>query len=357
MRPRRGDSRVPPSRRPNCPSGADALTVTDYKNTINLPQTDFPMKADLAQREPGMLAAGQRSDLYGAIRDAARGRARVHPARRPAVRERRDPHRPRGQQDPEGHHRQVAHCWPASMRPTCRAGTATACRSRSRSKRSIGKVGQKARRARPSARPAANTPRSRSTCSAPISSASACSATGSDPTSRWTPRYEARADPRARRRSSRTATSYAGFKPVHWCLDCRSALAEAEVEYEDKHVAGDRRRVSRGRPTGDFAATLRRRRPAHRRHRRCRWRSGPPRPGRCRRTRRWRCGPELEYVLRARSVARRQARSCSCSPKRSRRRRWRATAWTSARCSAARKGAALEGAAARASVLRPRRCR
>ena len=25
-----------------------------------------------------------------------------------------------------------------------------------------------------------------------------------------------------------------GFKPVHWCLDCASALAEAEVEYEDK---------------------------------------------------------------------------------------------------------------------------
>jgi isoleucyl-tRNA synthetase len=27
---------------------------------------------------------------------------------------------------------------------------------------------------------------------------------------------------------------YKGFKPVHWCLNCRSALAEAEVEYEDK---------------------------------------------------------------------------------------------------------------------------
>nr|VFK16643.1 MAG: Isoleucyl-tRNA synthetase [Candidatus Kentron sp. LPFa]VFK32342.1 MAG: Isoleucyl-tRNA synthetase [Candidatus Kentron sp. LPFa] len=25
-----------------------------------------------------------------------------------------------------------------------------------------------------------------------------------------------------------------GFKPVHWCIDCGSALAEAEVEYEDK---------------------------------------------------------------------------------------------------------------------------
>src|ERR1700745_1513079 len=27
---------------------------------------------------------------------------------------------------------------------------------------------------------------------------------------------------------------YKGVKPVHWCLDCRSALAEAEVEYEEK---------------------------------------------------------------------------------------------------------------------------
>lgn len=27
---------------------------------------------------------------------------------------------------------------------------------------------------------------------------------------------------------------YHGFKPVHWCMDCTSALAEAEVEYQDK---------------------------------------------------------------------------------------------------------------------------
>lgn len=27
---------------------------------------------------------------------------------------------------------------------------------------------------------------------------------------------------------------YQGFKPVHWCIDCGSALAEAELEYEDK---------------------------------------------------------------------------------------------------------------------------
>ena len=31
--------------------------VADYKSTINLPETGFPMKADLAQREPKMLAA------------------------------------------------------------------------------------------------------------------------------------------------------------------------------------------------------------------------------------------------------------------------------------------------------------
>ena len=26
---------------------------------------------------------------------------------------------------------------------------------------------------------------------------------------------------------------YKGKKPVHWCIHCRTALAEAEVEYED----------------------------------------------------------------------------------------------------------------------------
>ncbi|MDR3388349.1 MAG: isoleucine--tRNA ligase [Rudaea sp.] len=48
--------------------------TTDYKNTINLPQTDFAMKADLAKREPGMLADWEERDRYGEIqkRTAAR---------------------------------------------------------------------------------------------------------------------------------------------------------------------------------------------------------------------------------------------------------------------------------------------
>ena len=46
----------------------------DYKQTINLPQTDFPMKADLAQREPSMLQRWQANDVYGELRKVAAGR-------------------------------------------------------------------------------------------------------------------------------------------------------------------------------------------------------------------------------------------------------------------------------------------
>ncbi len=48
--------------------------MTDYKNTLNLPQTAFPMKASLAQREPQMLARWQEIDLYGLIRKQSKGR-------------------------------------------------------------------------------------------------------------------------------------------------------------------------------------------------------------------------------------------------------------------------------------------
>ena len=42
----------------------------DYKATLNLPKTAFPMKADLPKREPEFLARWQTEDLYGAIRKA-----------------------------------------------------------------------------------------------------------------------------------------------------------------------------------------------------------------------------------------------------------------------------------------------
>ena len=48
--------------------------MTDYKATLNLPKTAFPMRANLAQREPGMLKEWQESNLYQQIRQARAGR-------------------------------------------------------------------------------------------------------------------------------------------------------------------------------------------------------------------------------------------------------------------------------------------
>ena len=48
--------------------------MSDYKATLNLPQTDFPMKANLAQREPERLKAWAEMDLYGQMRQAAQGK-------------------------------------------------------------------------------------------------------------------------------------------------------------------------------------------------------------------------------------------------------------------------------------------
>lgn len=47
----------------------------DLKSTLNLPDPAFtiPMKADLPQREPQMLAAWQETDVYGAIQNARQG--------------------------------------------------------------------------------------------------------------------------------------------------------------------------------------------------------------------------------------------------------------------------------------------
>src|ERR1044072_4416603 len=42
----------------------------DYKDTLNLPKTDFPMKADLVSREPQRLEKWQRSRLYEKIQSA-----------------------------------------------------------------------------------------------------------------------------------------------------------------------------------------------------------------------------------------------------------------------------------------------
>ncbi len=48
-----------------------------YKSTINLPQTDFPMKADLAKREPAMLAEWEKRKRYEQVQKHTSGRERM----------------------------------------------------------------------------------------------------------------------------------------------------------------------------------------------------------------------------------------------------------------------------------------
>ena len=48
--------------------------MTDYKDTLNLPETGFPMRGNLAKREPEMLKRWYDEDLYGEIRKAKKGK-------------------------------------------------------------------------------------------------------------------------------------------------------------------------------------------------------------------------------------------------------------------------------------------
>ncbi|AEJ00515.1 Isoleucyl-tRNA synthetase [Nitrosomonas sp. Is79A3] len=48
--------------------------MTDYKKTLNLLDTPFPMRGNLASREPGMLKAWQEKNLYQKIRSVSKGR-------------------------------------------------------------------------------------------------------------------------------------------------------------------------------------------------------------------------------------------------------------------------------------------
>ena len=48
----------------------------DYRSTLNLPDTPFPMRGDLAKREPKWVEEWQRTGIYAAIRAACKGRPR-----------------------------------------------------------------------------------------------------------------------------------------------------------------------------------------------------------------------------------------------------------------------------------------
>ena len=108
-RPRRAE---PADRRPIAPRRGAARRARpcptsparDYRDTVFLPKTDFPMKAGLGRGRAGLARRWAAEDLRRAAR-AARGARALHPPRRPALRQRRHPHRPCDEQDPQGPHR------------------------------------------------------------------------------------------------------------------------------------------------------------------------------------------------------------------------------------------------------------
>jgi isoleucyl-tRNA synthetase len=203
----------------------------DYKDTINLPQTDFPMKADLAQREPQQLERWSEQGIYQRIREVSAGR---------------EPFR--------------FHDGPPYANGAIHLGHAVnkilkdiVCKSQTLDGRDAafipgwdchglpielavekkhGKPGQKL-----------DATAFREACRAfarvQIDSQRAdfkrlgVFADWEQPYLTMDPRFEAQ-QIRALGKIIRNGHLYRGAKPVYWCLDCRSALAEAEVEYEDK---------------------------------------------------------------------------------------------------------------------------
>ena len=50
--------------------------MSDWKNTLNLPKTGFPMKASLPRTEPTTIERWEETDLYGRIRELRQGAPR-----------------------------------------------------------------------------------------------------------------------------------------------------------------------------------------------------------------------------------------------------------------------------------------
>ncbi len=205
--------------------------MADYKHTINLPQTDFPMKADLAHREPEAVRRWEERRTYAKLRDIARGRPRfvlhdgppyangaihighaVNKILKDIVVKSRSldgcdsPYIPGWDchglpielQVEKKHGRPGQKLDAQAFRAACRAYAQEQIDLQRRDFQRLGILGDWDR-----------------------------------PYLTMSPRYEAQ-QLRAFGRIIANGHVYKGVKPVYWCLDCRSALAEAEVEYEEK---------------------------------------------------------------------------------------------------------------------------
>ncbi|MCG6865163.1 MAG: class I tRNA ligase family protein, partial [Thiogranum sp.] len=205
--------------------------MTNYKDTLNLPQTPFPMKANLANREPEILTYWDEMGLYAKLRDLGHGRPKF-----------------------------ILHDGPPYANGDIHIGHAVnkilkdiIVKSKTLSgfdapyvpgwdchglpielnvEKKVGKVGQKV-----------DAPTFREKCrdyarkqvDGQRKDFIRLGVTGDWLHPYLTMDYGFEADiVRSLGRIVANGHLHKGYKPVHWCTDCGSALAEAEVEYEDK---------------------------------------------------------------------------------------------------------------------------
>lgn len=205
--------------------------MSDYKHTLNLPQTEFSMKANLSQQEPKRLAWWDEHSIYDAIRQQKKGRPLfvLHD----------------GPPYANGH----LHCGHALNKilkdmviksktlsdydaPFVPGWDCHGLPIELNVEKKIGKVGQKvdASTFRAACRSYAH-----SQIDIQRDEFKRLGVLGdwSNPYATMDFAYEA-CVVRQLGRLIQDGLIYQGLKPVHWCIDCGSALAEAEVEYETK---------------------------------------------------------------------------------------------------------------------------
>ncbi|MBI4291470.1 MAG: isoleucine--tRNA ligase [Betaproteobacteria bacterium] len=200
----------------------------DYKGTLNLPDTPFPMRGDLARREPAWVAEWQSKQLYQRIREVSKGRPKfvLHDGPPYANGDIHIGHAVNKiLKDMIGKSRTLAgfdaqyvpgwdcHGMPIEIQIEKKWGKSippervqALCRTYAgeqieRQKNDFIRLGVLGDWERPY----------------------------------QTMAFQTEADEiRALGKVMRQGFLYRGLKPVNWCIDCGSALAEAEVEYEDK---------------------------------------------------------------------------------------------------------------------------
>ncbi|MFB4205098.1 Isoleucine--tRNA ligase [wastewater metagenome] len=207
--------------------------MTDYKDTLNLPKTDFPMRANLAKREPDRVARWNDEGLYRRIREQRAGRERfiLHDGPPYANGEIHIGHAVNKilkdiivkARTLDGYDAPYVPGWDCHGLPI-----------EHKVEQDIGKAGEEVSDAdfRAACRRFAE-----EQVTGQKADFQRLGVIGDWDDPYLTMNFRTEADIlRALGRIVGNGHLKRGFKPVHWCTDCGSALAEAEVEYDD-HVS------------------------------------------------------------------------------------------------------------------------